>query len=231
MGSNPALVLMHNNLSLTKLCVESLRKQDIQTSIFCVDNGSSDNSVSWTQEERLPCLTLLTNTGFSYGINIGLRWIFELTGAGYCLPSYAYRELLSYDLPWVSGRETNTLSDLDLPFEQGELGGGPQFSMFLIRKAMMDKMGGFDESMVSWASDCDFHIRAHRLGIKIESAPVRYYHERSSTINNAAPKEKRGMEMQADVDRMAFVEKWKIPVWSPEYASMFSPDTFGIDAK
>jgi hypothetical protein len=118
-----------------------------------------------------------------------------------------------------------------LPFEQGELGGGPQFSCFLIRKEAIEKVGWLDESMTSWASDCDYHLRAHRLGVELTSAPVRYYHERSSTINNALPKEKRAMEMQADCDRMAFAQKWGIPVWSPEYAAQFSPETFGCDSK
>ena len=237
--TNPALVLMHDNLDLTKKCVESLRKQDIPTSIFCVDNGSSDDSVSWSQQEQIPCLTLLTNTGFSYGINVGLQWIFELTGADYCLipnndcvlPIYAYRELLAYNLPWVSGRETTTLSDLELPFEQGPLGGGPQFSMFLVRKELLKKMGGLDDSMHSWASDIDFHLRAHRLGIELISAPVPYFHDRSSTIRNADPKERRSLEMQADCDRLMFAQKHGFAVGSPEHHAAFAPDNFSIDVK
>lgn len=236
---NPVLVLTHNCLELTKKCVESLRKQDIPTSIFIADNGSNDGTVEWTQQEQIPCLTLMTNTGFSYGINVGLQWVFELTGAEYCLcpnndtmlASYGYRELLAYSLPFITGRETTTLSDIDLPFEQGPLGGGPQFSMFLVRKEMLAKTGGFDESMHSWASDCDMHIRAHRLGVELTSAPVRYYHERSSTINNASPKEQRILQMQADADRLAFFEKWKFRESGPEYAAQFSPDLFGIEAK
>jgi len=239
MVSNPALVLSHNCLELTKKCVDSLRKQDIPVSIFIADNGSKDETVSYSQEQGIPCLTLLTNTGFSYGINIGLKWVFELTGSDHCLipnndtilPSYAYRELLAYDKIFLSGRETNALSDLDLPFKQGELGGGPQFSMFLIRREALEKIGWLDESMTSWASDCDYHLRAHRLGVELTSAPIPYYHERSSTINNASPKEKRAMEMQADADRLRFFEKWGIHTWSPEYAAQFSDENFGIDLK
>ena len=221
---NPVLVLAHNNLELTKKCVESLRRQD--------------DTVSWSQLEKIPCLTLLKNTGFSYGINIGLQWVFELTGADYCLvpnndtvlPSYAYRELLAYDLPWVSGRETSALSDLDLPFEQAELGGGPQFSCFLIRKDALEKIGNFDESMFSWASDIDFHARAHRLGINLQSSPVTYYHERSSTINSAPPRERREMQMQAEADRLTFFHKWNVPV-GPDLQNLFVPELFGIDAQ
>jgi GT2 family glycosyltransferase len=237
--TNPALVLTHNGLDLTKRCVESLRKQDIDTSIFVVDNGSSDETVNYTQLEQIPCLTLLTNTGFSYGINIGLKWVLELTGADYCLvpnndtqlAPYGFRELLAYNIPFVSGRETTTLSDLDLPFEQGPLGGGPQFSAFLIRKSAWNTIGEFDTAMVSWASDIDYHLRAHRLGIELHSAPVIYYHERSSTINKANPREKRALEMQADGDRLAFAEKWGFAVGSPEHHAAFSPEFFGIDVK
>jgi GT2 family glycosyltransferase len=147
------------------------------------------------------------------------------------LPTFFYRELLNYNLPFVTGRETTTLSDLDLPFEQGSLGGGPQFSAFLIRKDAWEKIGPFDESMVSWASDMDYHIRAHRLGINLQSAPVRYYHERSSTIESASLKEKRKLQMQADADRLAFSEKYGFRVFDPQYTAMFDEKNFGIDAK
>src|SRR5271165_7659782 len=142
MGNNPALVLMHNNLPLTKLCVESLRKQDIPTSIFCVDNGSYDSSVEWTQLEQIPCLTLMTNTGFSYGINVGLQWVLQLTGAEHCLvvnndtviPPWFYSSLLSYDAPFVTGISVDTMDVIAAPEPRKELGPGPDFSAWLIRK-------------------------------------------------------------------------------------------------
>jgi predicted GNAT family N-acyltransferase len=63
------------------------------------------------------------------------------------------------------------------------------------------------------------------------NAGVPFYHERSSTLNNAAPKERRAIQMQADADRLRFYEKYGFHTWSPEYAAQFSPEQFGCDSK
>ena len=74
---NPSLVLTYGNLELTKKCVESLRKQDIPVDIFIVDNGSTDETMSWIIQEGIPSIAMPTNTGFSYGVNTGLLWMFS----------------------------------------------------------------------------------------------------------------------------------------------------------
>jgi GT2 family glycosyltransferase len=238
------LILTHNNLDLTKLCVESIRRQDINASIFLTDNGSSDETVQWTQQEQIPCLTLLTNTGFSYGINVGMKWVFEISGADHCLctgsdtimpPSY-YRTLLELDLPAVSGVQDIdghgvTMEDLEKPFPIQSINPNPDFSSLLWRKDAWEKLGGLDESMVSYASDCDAHLRAHRMGLGMYHAQIPFFHYGSSTIKNAPPKEKRTLDMQADADRLTFAQKWGFTVGSLEYAASFAPANFGVDAK
>ena len=239
MGSNPVLLLTHNCLDLTKKCVESLRNQDIPTTVFVADNGSSDDTVAWTQEQQIPCLTLLTNTGFSYGINMGLKWVFELTGADHCFVAnndtvfgaWTYRELLAYDAPFVTGISVDNMDVIAAPEPRKELGPGPDFSAWLVKKECWEKVGGFDESMVSYASDLDLHIRAHRLGIPLMNAGIPFYHERSSTLRNANPKERRVIEMQADADRLVFYRKYGFHTWSPEYSAQFTPENFGIAKK
>jgi hypothetical protein len=63
------------------------------------------------------------------------------------------------------------------------------------------------------------------------NAGVPFYHQRSSTLNNANPKEKRAIQMQADADRLRFYEKYGFHTWSPEYAAQFDERFFGVDAK
>jgi GT2 family glycosyltransferase len=241
---NPALILTHNNLDLTKQCVESLRKQDIPVDVFVADNGSSDKTVEWTQQEQIPCLTFLTNTGFSYGINMGLKWVFELTGADYCLvpgsdtilPTAYYSTLLELNLPVVSGvQELDgrrvTMEDLEKPFSVQPLNSNPDFSCLLWRKETWEKLGGLDERMVNYASDNDLHLRAHRSGLVMTSARVPFFHYGSSTINNAPAREKREIEMQADADRLTFAEKWGFRIGSPQYHAQFGPEFFGAAKK
>ena len=234
---NPVLVLTHNNLSLTQKCVDSIDQQDIDTWVHAVDNDSTDYTWQWLKDHTIAPVQFSPQIGVSGGWNTGLKWLFESEDAEHVLvvnndvilATFFYRELLAYNLPFVSGRETTNLADLDKPFEQGSLGGGPQFSAFLIQKSAWNTIGEFDTAMVSWASDIDYHLRAHRLGTELHSAPVIYYHERSSTINKANPREKRALEMQADGDRLAFAEKWGFAVGSPEHHAAFSPEFFGID--
>lgn len=234
--NHPVLILTKNNLELTKKCVESVIAQDTPTTIMIFDNGSTDGTLEWAKNHGHLWFVEHHNTGVSKAWNTGLGWIFESRTSDHVLvlnndvilPPWFLSNLLSYDLPFVSGRETTVLSDIEVP-TSGEIEGGPQFSAFLIRQSAWDAIGPFDANMNSWASDCDYHVRAHRKGILLQSAPVLYYHERSSTLRLAESKERRIMELQADADRMVFTEKWGIPVWSPEYVTLFSDSTFGVD--
>jgi GT2 family glycosyltransferase len=243
---NPALILTHGNLALTKQCVESLRKQDIPVSIFAVDNCSSDGTQKYFEDEDIPCMLMATNTGFSHGVNVGLKWMFESDlKADYCLvpgsdtimpPSY-YRSLLELNLPVVSGVQDIdghrvTMEDLTKEFPVQPIRPNPDFSSLLWRKWPWLELGGLDSAMVSYASDCDMHLRAHRTGIGMYHAPhIPFFHYGSSTIKNAPLKEKRTLEMQADADRMAFEEKWGFEVGSPKYAAAFDPKFFGTNQK
>lgn len=232
---NPVLILTHNNLELTKKCVDSVLAQDVETKVFIFDNGSTDGTQEWLPNRGLLYMLETTNTGVSNGWNISLEYLFDYGDSVLCinndtiLSKSLYSQLLSANVPFVSGSETTNLDDLSKEWPTLPLGGGPQFSCFLIRREAWKKIGPFDESMWGWASDCDYHVRAHRLGIPLLCSPARYYHERSSTINKADPKEKRNLQLQADADREAFEEKWRVPASGPGYDSLFSETLFGVD--
>jgi hypothetical protein len=57
---------------------------------------------------------------------------------------------------------------------------------------------------VNYCSDCDMHVRAHRLGIPLWKASVPYNHERSSTMNRSTPEERNKIQSQANRDRAVF---------------------------
>lgn len=242
MDSNVALVLTHNNLDLTKECVESLRGQDIPVSVLIFDNGSTDGTPEWALNEGMIFFASPINVGFSRGMNLGLNAAFR-SGADYVLcpgsdtvmpPSY-YRTLLELDLPVVSGVQDIEghrvrKEDLERPFPVQPIRPNPDFSCLLWRKEAWERLGGFDASMVNYASDCDMHLRAHRLGLKMYHAQVPFFHYGSSTLRNAPAKERKELEMQADADRLAFAEKWEFTVGSPEYNAAFDESFFGVDA-
>lgn len=249
---NPVLILAHNNIDLTKQCVESLRKQDIPVTIFILDNASTDSTSMWLGLEEnydIRYLYFSENLGFSRGINEGMKWVFSTkdeygktpqwclcTGSDTIMPPSYYRTLLDLNLPVVSGVQDIdghrvTMDDLDKPFPVHPINPNPDFSCLLWRKEAWEKLGGLDESMVNYASDCDLHVRSNRLGLVMSHAQIPFFHYGSSTLKNAPPKEARTLHMQADADRLSFAEKWGFTVGSAEYVAQFAPINFGIDAK
>ena len=108
---------------------------------------------------------------------------------------------------------------------------GPDMSAFLIRRDAWETIGPFDESLVHYCSDLDYDIRAHRKGINLMRSNFPFYHERSSTLKQASPEDRRAIQLRADEDRKAFKAKWGCEAGGPTYAAMFTPETFGIDAK
>lgn len=238
----PVLIVAHNCFELTKRCVESVENQDIPTSIFVYDNGSTDETAEWLIQKhsaKLISFGIGENLGVSYAWNIGISTIFNFTNDPVdilvmnndtIVPSWFLRRLLAFNLPFVTGISVGSTEEIVTEPSQTTPTDGPDFSGFLIRKDAWATIGPFDqERMVSYCGDLDYHLRAHRKGIRLLNGHIPFAHFRSSTLNNAPPREKRLIELRADADRKNFKDKWGIDACSPEYASMFSEETFGID--
>ena len=237
---NPVLILTHNCLELTKKCVASIQAQDIPTFIFIFDNGSTDGTQEWIEKNKIAGVGLNVNKGVSYGWNKTLSVMFDgfngdtnvfddgstaehilVVNNDTIIPPWFYSSLLSYDVPFVTGVSVDSTDAIREPEPRKELAPCPDFSAWLIRREAWDKVGPFNEEMVNYASDNDWHVRAHRAGIQLWNAGVPFYHERSSTLRNASPKERRIIELQADADRKVFRELYGCLPWEPGYADLF----------
>jgi GT2 family glycosyltransferase len=237
---NCVLILAHNCLEQTKRCVESVLAQDIPTELWVFDSGSTDGTYEWAKNELpkgTPIIHNPENVGVSFGWNYGLEKIFETNEHAFVinndtvLPKWFCSSLLAYKAPFVTGVSVDSMDAIHSPEPRKELAPCPDFSAYLITKECWEKVGKFDYSMVSYCGDLDFHIRAHRVGVRLWNAGVNFYHERSSTLNNASSREKRTLQMQADADRMRLQEKWGCTAWGPSYAAMFDEKFFGVDVK
>ena len=230
---NPVLILTRNNLELTKRCVESVRKQDVPTYILFIDNGSTDGTKEWIQAQTGDgCVDWSDNRGVSQGWNSGLSHLFAYLfdnkpvehvlccGNDTVLAPWTYSALLSANVPFVTGVDVGMSPLPDKP-DVFPLNPHPDFSCFLIRRECWEKVGPFDERMFGWANDCDYHVRAHRLGIPLWKANVPYNHERSSTMNRATPQERQFLNWQANQDRMVFKSIYGFIPGQPEYAELF----------
>lgn len=64
----------YNGLKFMEPCFEALNKQTVKDfKILVVDNGSTDGSVEWLKERRIPTIFLPENTGFTGAVNVGIR--------------------------------------------------------------------------------------------------------------------------------------------------------------
>lgn len=227
---NPVLTLTHNGLDLTKRCIESIRSQDIPTEIMVIDNNSTDGTWEWCLANGLSLgFAYPQNRGVSVGWNDGLEILFTkgyehvlVVGNDTVLPKSFYSTLLNCQLPFVTGVAVDNYKQANekpsvLPFEAR-----PDFSAFLIRWECWNKVGPFDERMKLYASDTDYHVRAHRAGMDLWKAAVPFYHERSSTLRLASPDEQVELYEQAHQDRRFFQEKYGCLPGTTEYESLFA---------
>ena len=233
---NPVLTLTRNNLPLTKRCIESILKQDIDAFPEIIDNASSDGTAQVL--ERFIALRYIYNKGVSRGWNDGLDRLFRkdrvehvlVVGNDCWLPPSIYRNLLSLDLPFVTGVAVGSMEQaLETP-ELGPLTDNPDFSLFLIRRECWETVGPFDETMKYYAQDQDYHIRAHKKGVRLVKAPQPFFHERSSTIRNASPEERLEIETQAGKDRQTLWLKWGVSAGGADYEALFTPELFGVES-
>jgi hypothetical protein len=97
----------------------------------------------------------------------------------------------------------------------------PDFSCFLIRKKVWQAVGAFDETMVHYCSDGDYHLRMYKRGINAETIGIPFYHYASGTLKTATEIERININWQADKDRDTFERKWGVKVGSADYYQLF----------
>lgn len=238
---NPVLVVTHNCYSFTVKAIASIMAQDIPVSLTVIDNGSDEtlrqflSSLSDTfRNVEVVCLG--ANLGVSKAWNIGLAAKFG-EGAEHVLvlnndleiPPHFYRTLIESGELFVSGVNCGVAAKpywnngWVRPADHATLKNPhPDFSAFLIRRQCWETVGYFDEDMVYYAQDCDYHVRMHRARIWAGSLNLEYHHHASATINQADDVERAAISAQANLDRGVFRKKYDCEIGSPEYDKLFS---------
>lgn len=222
---NPVLLLMRNNVDLTLRCIDSVKAQNVPTSIYVIDNETTEDTQAITE-----CVDWYDRfdpqLGVSAGWNTGLEILFA-EGAEHVLalnndaiiPPWFYRTLLEYHEPFITGVAVDVMPTEPAP--ECPLTPNPDFSAFLIYREAWEEIGRFDETMKIYCSDCDYHIRAHRLGIPLWKANVPYYHVNSQTLKRADPADRAAIETQANLDRERFRKLYGCLPGTREYEEMF----------
>jgi GT2 family glycosyltransferase len=237
--TNAAVMLTYNNLELTKEAVASVYRQDIPVTLLVIDDVSSDGTREWLQSSEFPGIAKLhtTNRGATAGYNEGLRFWFENTSVNHVLtmnndiilPSWYFRTLLSCGRDLISGYTTDDMNEIVSPKPHGDAVQGGNYGAWLQSRHAWDVVGPFDESMIFYASDCDYGVRAHRKGIVQSEIFLPYYHFGSATLRKADPESCRRMEIQADADRAVFQSKWGCIPGDEGWPKLLTPEFFGVD--
>jgi GT2 family glycosyltransferase len=229
--SNPVLMLCPNGLDLTKRAVASVLEQDVPVDLRVVDQASTDGTAEWLQTQ-IPDVKIWRfdpQLGVSAGWNFGLVDAFRT--ADHCLVvnndvvlrSDNYRLLLEDGNGgcFVTGVSVDNIAAMQGTFTKS-IRPHPDFSNFLIYKHVWETVGPFDESMVHYCSDGDYHLRMHQAGIEAYTIGIPFYHYASGTLKTATEIVRLSIEAQADRDRDTFEKKWGYRIGSVDYYYEFS---------
>ncbi len=98
----------------------------------------------------------------------------------------------------------------------------PDFSCYLIRREVYEKVGPFDEDFKGgYCEDSDTHLRMHQAGITAICLDLPFLHYGAQTIALASEEEARSISEQAGRNRALFKQKHGVEVGSPEYYALF----------
>ena len=191
-NTHPAVMLCRNAVELTKRAVASVLAQDIPVHLHVIDNNSTDGTAEWLSTQ-LPSVTFDT---FRPGLGVSASWNTALITVfrkyDHCLVLNNDLEVLpqTYRALLDDGGQFVTAVSVDSPtaIHNGwtkSVRPHPDFSCFLIRREVWQKVGGFDESMSLYASDADYHLRMHQAGIEAYTIGIPFFHYASGTLKNS----------------------------------------------
>lgn len=233
---------VRNNLHLTRKAVATFKAQDIPVEIILINNQSTDGTTAWMQTQRDvmqmyfdPPLSVTEswNRGLEFAFKAGAEYTLVVNNDVELRPD-TYRQLVADGggfVTAVGSRDPECVKPhLILHEEEREMKDGysdpdpnakrphPDFSCFLIRREVYEKVGPFDEGFkIAFCEDGDYDLRLYKAGIRAYCLDLPFLHHGSMTIKNAEPGEIRRIQIQADKNREYFKRKWGFAMASEEY--------------
>jgi FkbM family methyltransferase len=150
-------------------------------------------------------------------------------------PIYAGEAPAQEVVDWLAERGFTAITPIedhnDILFVRDDVLGRrphPDFSCYLIRKEVWERVGKFDEGYkMAFCEDNDYHVRLHMAGVDAHSIDLPFYHVGSNTINTLPTAEREELCKAADANREYFKSKWGFGIGTPEYSNFFTAPTAG----
>ena len=227
------LIISRNSLHLTKLTVKSALAQDLPCDVMVIDNDSHDGTLQWLKSKSIAWCSTLTQKSLSYCWNKGIKAFFDAgaTEVLVCnndielLPN-TYRLLNLVGGPFVTAvgvslrDQFNPVPNLVVP---GNSRPHPDFSCFMIRPEIIDRVGWFDESYFpAYCEDSDYHVRMHKAHINACCVDIPFFHHAAATLKNASPSEVIKIRRGSESNRERFHRQYGCLPGTPEYENLFS---------
>jgi GT2 family glycosyltransferase len=236
MEINWILVPVRNGVGYTKEAVKTFLKQDIgNVKVLLIDNDSRDGTAEWARSQHPMVITVGRKPalGVAASWNFGLKLLMDTLDVKRVLVvnNDVKLSLDTYRLLDEDGGEFVTAVGVDTEEQltAGNVKGRrphPDFSCFLIRKKVIEKVGWFDEGYAGgYVEDADYHLRMHRAGVKAESLGIPFLHYASGTLKCATKAEQERICELAEMNRKRFKELYGVAQGSAEYYDLFGSNS------
>lgn len=236
MQSVPVIIPVRNGVQLTRECIASVLSQTVPVEILVINNASQDGTAEWLRTQNVATMHMNPPRSVATSWNLGLRWAFRTWDCAIVLNNDTrlrmdtVKHLVEDGGCFVTAVGSNDPKCVEPPYPEPNPEAKrphPDFSCFLIRKCVWDKIGPFSEEFEGgYCEDADYHIRMHKAGIDAYCLDLPFWHLGAGTIRNFH-KEDSGQEQawairhQADRNRKLFKEMYGVDVGSTEYYTIF----------
>lgn len=229
------IIVARNNSHLTKRAVKSALLQDVPVVITVINNACNDGTGPWLKTKQVNSVTFQVQHSLASCWNFGLKCMLtpendtalvlnndvEIRSDTYSLLAECCKEFVSAvsvdDKRRIGNAGDRTANNLLESLREH-----PDFSCFMIRKSLYDKIGHFDDSYYpAYVEDCDYHVRIHKAGLKAYCVDLPFYHAGAQTVKTAERGEYERIRRAADTNREKFRLKYGCLPGTAEYNNLF----------